>query len=93
MFRPFLVLALEYLLSLILSQVPLFMRSTLLSETQKNMMKQTLSLELVRPLRFILPFIFVVVAFTRITSFPISISPRERRVPAAEAIRIPNERR
>jgi len=44
--RPFLVLALEYLLSLILSQVPLFMRSTLLTETQKNMMKQTLSLEL-----------------------------------------------
>jgi hypothetical protein len=45
--RPFLVLALEYLLSLILSQVPLFMRSTWLTETQKNMMKQTLSLELV----------------------------------------------
>ncbi|CAF1551321.1 unnamed protein product, partial [Adineta ricciae] len=44
--RPFLVLALEHLLSLILSQVPLFMRSTLLTETQKNMMKQTLSLEL-----------------------------------------------
>ncbi|CAF4395410.1 unnamed protein product, partial [Rotaria sp. Silwood2] len=44
--RPFLVLALEHLLSLILSQVPLFMRSTYLSETQKNMMKQTLSLEL-----------------------------------------------
>jgi hypothetical protein len=41
------VLALEHLLSLILSQVPLFMRSTLLTETQKNMMKQTLSLELV----------------------------------------------
>lgn len=45
--RPFLVLALEHLLSLILSQVPLFMRSTVLTETQKNMMKQTLSLELV----------------------------------------------
>ncbi|CAF1971934.1 unnamed protein product [Rotaria magnacalcarata] len=44
--RPFLVLALEHLLSLILSQVPLFMRSTYLGETQKNMMKQTLSLEL-----------------------------------------------
>lgn len=45
--RPFLVLALEHLLSLILSQVPLIMRSTLLTETQRNMMKQTLSLELV----------------------------------------------
>lgn len=70
-FRPFLVLALEYLLSLILSQVPLFMRSTLLTETQKNMMKQTLSLELV--MFYFRRFVLIIFYFVsiRITSFPI----------------------